>query len=63
LKGRTLVILLGIAAGTAFASYAIAKKEKKNKQNLASNDEVKNEVNSGEKGKIKDLAKDESFFL
>ena len=63
MKGRTFIILLGIAAGTAFASYAIAKKEKKNKQNLASNDEVKNEVNSGEKGKIKDLAEDESFFL
>jgi len=63
LKGRTWVILLGIAVGTAFASYAMAKKEKKNKQNLAGNDEVKNEVNSGEKGKIKNLAEDESFFF
>ena len=44
MKSRTWIILLGIAVGTAFASYAISKKDKKNKQNLASNDAVKNEA-------------------
>ncbi len=63
MKGRTLIILLGIAVGTAFASYAISKKEKKNKQNLASNDEVKKEVIFAEKEKIEDLAEHESFFI
>jgi len=63
LKGRTWVILLGIAVGTAFTSYAISKKDKKNKQNLANNDAVKNEVISGGKEKIKDITEAESFFI
>ncbi len=63
MKSKTWVILLGIAAGTAFASYAISKKDKKNKQNLASNDAVKNEMVFGGKGKIKDITEAESFFI
>ncbi len=62
MKGKTWVILLGIVAGTAFTSYAIAKKGKKNK-NLTSKDELKNEVNSVKKREIKDLTEAESFFV
>lgn len=63
MKGRTLVILLGIVAGTAFASYAISKKDKKNKQNLTGNDAVKNEVIFAGEEKIKDITEAESFFI
>jgi len=63
LKGRTWVILLGIAAGTAFASYAISKKDKKNKQNLAGNDVVENAAILSGKGKIKEIIEAESFFI
>ena len=63
MKGRTWVILLGLAAGTAFASYAISKKDKKNKQNLAGNDAVKNEAILSGKGEIKEITEAESFFI
>ena len=63
MKGKTWVILLGIAAGTAFASYAISKKDKKSKHNLANDDSVKNEVISGGKGKIREITEAESFFI
>lgn len=63
MKGRTWVILLGIAAGTAFTSYAISKKDKKNKQNLTGNNAVKKEVIFAGKGKIKDITEAESFFI
>ena len=63
MKGKTWVILLGIAAGTAFASYAISKKDKKSKQNIANDDAVKNEVVSGGKGRIKEITEAESFFI
>jgi len=63
LKSKTWIILLGIAVGTAFASYAISKKDKKNKQNLAGNDAVKNEAILSGKGKIKEIIEAESFFI
>ena len=63
MKGKTWIILLGIAAGTAFASYAISKKDKKSKQDIANDDSVKNEMISGGKGKIKEITEAESFFI
>ncbi len=63
MKGKTLIILLGIAVGTVFASYAISKKDKKNKQNLAGNDVVENEAILSGKGKIKEIIEAESFFI
>ncbi len=61
-KGKTIAILLGVAAGTAFASYAISKKGKKIRQFLTSKDEVKNEMPSNDKP-IKEIKEVETYFI